>query len=347
MPSSTSLVSATVIVPAYTLDRWDLLCKAVASVQAQTRPPLELILCIDHNDALFERCVEQWGRPVSPLGLPIHVVANRFEQDDTGTGVHVKAHGSRRRFGAGWARNTGAEKALGDVLVFLDDDAAADPDWLEFLLAPYEEPATVAVGGAPLPAYETSRPPWFPSNFDWVFGCAYEGMPKQLGPLAHLIGANMSVRRDAFEKIGGFHSIDFDDLDLCMRVAAHNPEQSILYEPKAIVHHFVPAQRVTWHYFWRRCFFVNREKVEAFAGMGDAANLRAETEFVRRAVTAQALNALRDVARGRWIGLSRLGAMSVGLFMAGTGHVWGRAQLFLRNPLQRQAATATPQTDAA
>jgi GT2 family glycosyltransferase len=109
----------------------------------------------------------------------------------------------------------------------------------------------------------------------------------------------MSVRRDVFEKIGGFHSIGFDDLDLCMRVATQCPGQDLLYEPRAIVHHFVPAQRVEWRYFWRRCFFVNREKVDAFAEMGEAANIRAEREFVWRALTEQIAIDVSDVLRGR------------------------------------------------
>jgi glucosyl-dolichyl phosphate glucuronosyltransferase len=337
MPSPSPACTATVIIPAYTLDRWGLLGEAVASVEAQTRPPVELILCIDHNQELLERSEERWGKTVSAAGFPIHVVPNRFEQDDLGSGAHVRAHGSKRRFGAGWARNSGAEIARGDVLVFLDDDAAAQPDWLEHLLQPYDDPHTVAVGGAPLPAYETGRPPWFPANFDWVFGCAYEGMPTKLSPLGHLIGANMSVLRTVFEEIGGFHSIDFDDLDLCMRVAAQRPGQQLLYEPRAIVHHHVPAQRVAWKYFWRRCFFVNREKVEAFADMGEAANIRAEREFVRRAVTTQVARDANDVLHGRWVGLSRLGAMVVGVVMAGTGHLVGRAQLLLHRQLGRRA----------
>jgi GT2 family glycosyltransferase len=235
-----------------------------------------------------------------------------------------------RRLGAGWARNSGAEKAKGDVLVFLDDDAAADSSWLEYLLEPYNDPQTVAVGGAPLPLYETGRPSWFPANFDWVFGCAYEGVPKQLAPLGHLIGTNMSVRREVFEQIGGFHSIDFDDLDLCMRVAAQCPAQQILYEPRAIVHHFVPAQRVEWSYFWRRCYHVNRDKVAAFAEMGKAANIRAEREFVLRALTAQTVKDVSDALKGNWSALTRLGAMFVGMTMAATGHAVGRYRLYAR-----------------
>jgi GT2 family glycosyltransferase len=337
MPPPSPATDATVIIPAYTLNRWGLLVDAVASVEGQTRPPIELILCIDHNRELLERCKERWRENRSSADFPIYVVPNKFEQNEEGTGVHVKAHGSRRRFGAGWARNSGAEIARGNVLVFLDDDAAAEPDWLEHLLAPYDDSPTVAaVGGAPLPAYETHRPRWFPANFDWVFGCAYEGMPNDLAPVGHLIGANMSVRRDVFEEIGGFHSIDFDDLDLCMRVAAQRPAQDILYEPRAIVHHYVPAQRVTWSYFWRRCFYVNREKVEAFADMGKAANINAEREFVRRAISTQLVTDIKDVLQGRWVGVSRLGAMIVGVVMAGAGHLVGRGQLLWRGVVRKR-----------
>jgi len=296
---------------------------------------LELILCIDRNPELLDRCQRQWGNEADPGGVPVHVVANRFDQDDSGAGAHVRAHGSKRRFGAGWARNTAAELAKGDVLVFLDDDAHGDADWLEHLLAPYDDATVVGVGGAPLPAYETGRPAWFPWNFDWVFGCAYEGMPKQLAPLGHLIGANMSVRREAFEGIGGFHSIDFDDLDLCMRVAAARPDQHLLFEPRAIVHHYVPAQRVEWRYFWRRCFYVNREKVEAFVDMGEAANIQAERAFVRKALTTQVAGELGAVARGDLNALRRLGAMCVGVAMAGLGHLVGRGQVFIDSARRR------------
>ena len=39
-----------VIICAYTDDRWSQLTKSVASVEAQTSPPIEIIVCIDHNE---------------------------------------------------------------------------------------------------------------------------------------------------------------------------------------------------------------------------------------------------------------------------------------------------------
>ena len=326
MPPPTLPDTATVIIPTFDLSRWKLLCNSVASVQAQSCPPLELIICVDHNPELKRRCEDTWMNR-SDTEFPIRVVANRFEQDEQGTEAHQKAHGSKRRFGAGWSRNTAAELARGDILVFLDDDAAAEPNWLEYLLSPFADSRTVAVGGAPLPLYETGRPRWFPANFDWIFGCAYAGLPTELAPLSRLIGANMSIRRTAFDQIGGFHSIDFDDLDLCMRVADHFPQQVLLYEPRAVVSHFVPEERVAWHYFWRRSFFTNFHKVEAFADMGTAANLRAETEFVRRAMTEQLSSEYRDLLRGNSVALYRIGAMTVGILMAVAGNLYGRIRL--------------------
>ncbi len=89
MAPNSSVISASVIIPAYTLERWNLLCDAVASVKAQTRPPIELILCIDHNLELFNRCVETWRMDSSSPFL-IEVIANRFVQEE-GSHVHVKS----------------------------------------------------------------------------------------------------------------------------------------------------------------------------------------------------------------------------------------------------------------
>jgi GT2 family glycosyltransferase len=337
MPSQPQPVTATVLIATFSLSRWDLLVESVESVQAQTRPPLELIICIDHNAELLRRCEERWSRRESAADFPIEVVPNRFEHSQRSAHVYEKAHGSRRRFGAGSNRNTGAELARGDILVFLDDDAVAAPTLLEYLLAPFEDRRTVAVGGAPVPRYETGRPRWFPANFDWVFGCAYAGMPEELAPYPRLIGANLSVRRDAFNEIGGFHSVDFDDLDLCLRLAHREDANQLMYEPRAIVHHFVPIQRVSWQYFWRRCFFVNREKVEVFAALGEAADMGAESQFVGRAITAQLVADATDVLHGRFTGLSRMGAMLIGILMAATGHLVGRFQSASRGRLRQIA----------
>ena len=219
--------------------------------------------------------------------------------------------------------------ASGEVLAFLDDDAAAAADWLKQLITPYDNPRVAAVGGAPLPAFEQERPRWFPHEFDWVFGCAYAGLPLARAQLAHLIGANMSVRRSALQEINGFHSDNHDDMDMCLRLAF--ARYNVIYEPLAIVRHFVPAARTTWNYFWRRCYFVNLGKVEAFANMQGAANLGAEFGFVTQIATKSIPAEARKVVRGDLYGLVRVGAMMTGIVLAGLGHLSGK----LRTRLSR------------
>src|SRR5438876_10022241 len=50
-----------VIICAYTEDRWELMLQSVASVQEQTLQPCEIIVCIDHNETLFHRCAAYWA----------------------------------------------------------------------------------------------------------------------------------------------------------------------------------------------------------------------------------------------------------------------------------------------
>ena len=315
--------TVSVIIPAYTMERWELLQQAVASACNQTSLPVEVIVPIDNNEELLRIGQSTWARRTGQR-VPIHVISSAFVHEEWDLSVHAHAHGTKRRFGAGQARNTAAERAEGEILAFLDDDAVAEATWIEELMKPYSDPSVLAVGGAPHPNYETERPFWFPRQFDWVFGCVYEGLPTTTAPCPRLIGANMSVRADVLKQVGGFHSIDFDDMDMCHRVAALGGPSSVIFAPSAIVRHYVPAQRVSWHYFWRRCFYVNRSKVEAHRGMGAASSFRPDVAFVTRTLSAGVMHELLSAFRGDWHAFLRIGAILVGVTSAALGNVVGR-----------------------
>jgi cellulose synthase/poly-beta-1,6-N-acetylglucosamine synthase-like glycosyltransferase len=300
--------TVSVVICAYTENRWSLLQKAVASVEAQTSSPIEIILCIDHNDKLLRMSEELFVEDRPEEAIALTVVANQYDG-------HL-----------GSARNTAIELAKGDIVAFLDDDAAASSDWLERLITPYSDGRVGAVGGAPLPVFELGKPRWFPREFYWVFGCAYRGLPVSRAPLAHLIGANMSARRSVLKEIGGFHSDNHDDMDMCHRTASAQYE--VIYEPLATVQHAVPVSRTTWRYFWRRCYFVNKGKVEAFANMKSAASLGAELSFVTRIVPTGILIEAGQLIRGDGYALVRASAMIAGVAFAGLGHISGKLALY-------------------
>ena len=69
--------TCSVVICAYTEERWSLLLRSVASAQEQTRLPLEVIVCIDHNEKLFERCRREWAATEGSSSVPVRVIANK------------------------------------------------------------------------------------------------------------------------------------------------------------------------------------------------------------------------------------------------------------------------------
>ena len=304
-------LSVSAVICVYTEERWPLLVQSVASVLHQQHEPLEVIICVDHNDALLERCRSEWATARDDAPVPVVVIPSKYEGHQ------------------GASRNTALEIAEGDIVAFLDDDARAEPDWLERLLEPYEDQRVLAVGGAPLPEFEGERPRWFPFEFDWVFGCAYAGLPQSRAVLARLIGANMSARRKTLAAIEGFHRDHHEDMEMCHRLVHIYPDALVVYEPNARVHHFVPETRTTWSYFWRRCFFVNKWKVDALHQMGEAASLSADMGFVGGALARGVPHEAGQALKGDLWGAARAAVIVIGITLAGLGHLVGQGALFV------------------
>ncbi|MDP9294189.1 MAG: glycosyltransferase [Actinomycetota bacterium] len=299
-------MTTSVVICAYADERWDDLVGAVESVRRQSAAPLEVIVAVDHNPRLFER-----ARTCLP---GVKVVENREARGLSG------------------ARNSGIAATRGDVVAFLDDDAAAEPEWLARLGALYHDPHVLGVGGAIDPRWLDGRPSGFPRAFDWVVGCTYEGMPTVLSPVRNLIGANMSLRREVFERVGGFRSgigrvgrlpVGCEETELCIRARQQLPGGVFIYEPRARVEHSVPAGRATWGYFCRRCFAegLSKARVSAWTGRHDA--LASERSYVRRTIPAAVRRELGDALRGDASGLIRAAALVAGLAITSAGYLTG------------------------
>ena len=230
--------SVTVVICAYTERRWQSLLRAVNSLRGQRRLPEQCVVVIDHNEQLLRR---------ARLSLPddIEVLANEGRQGLSG------------------ARNTGVRAARGDVVAFLDDDAEADPGWLEELLGQYDDPTVVGAGGRASAVWPGKRPRWFPTEFDWVVGCSYTGLPETVAPVRNLIGAAMSFRRYLFDEIGTFDTemgrlgvlpLGCEETEFAIRVRLNVAGAEILHVPSAIVLHHVEPERVRIRYFLHRCY---------------------------------------------------------------------------------------------
>lgn len=296
--------SISVLICAYTLDRLELLSRAIESVRAQETPALEIVLAIDHSPELLAEAERRWP--------DLRLVENAEEQGLSG------------------ARNSGVAACSGEIVAFLDDDAFAAPDWLARLSEAYRDPAVLGAGGAVRPAWDEGKPGWFPPEFDWVVGCTHSGMPSEPSPVRNLVGANMSFRRSALVEVGGFrHELGrvgtipagCEETDLCIRIGQRWPDAQILYDPAAAVDHFVPASRGERSYFTSRCRGEGRSKAVLAGLVGSQSGLEAERSYVRRTLPLGVLRGVGDALRGDAGGIGRATAIVAGLLTTTGGYL--------------------------
>lgn len=298
-----------VVICAYTQDRWDDVAAAVASVRAQRRAPHEIIVVVDHNPDLHSRL---------RTALPDVIVTR-----------------NRQAQGLSGGKNTGVALASGDLVAFLDDDAVAEPDWLTYLAAGYGRDDVVGVGGLTLPAWETRRPAWFPEEFDWTVGCTFTG--REPGRVRNLLGGNASFRREVFDVAGGFPShigrsttsrrpLGCEETEFCIRLAQRSPGTTFLFDARAVIHHKVSAARSRFRYFRARCYAEGLSKAQVTRSVGVGDGLAAERSYAVTTLRRGVTRGVRQALRGDLSGLSRSAAITAGLLSTTAGYAVGTVQ---------------------
>lgn len=215
----------TVIIPSF--KRSDDLKRCLEAIGLQSRSADEILVVGRQEDTETSRVVLSLQSKISGLRL-----------------VSVS------KPGAIVAMNRGLENALGDLLVFTDDDAEAPCDWLQRIEASFADPKIGAVGGRDwlqLPKVPKLFQPTEVSEVGvltrWgrLYGnhhCPLRGHTKKV---MFLKGVNMAFRRRAL----GWYQIDTGlrgagaqvglEIDLCMQIKRAG--YSILFDDRIVVKH--------------------------------------------------------------------------------------------------------------
>lgn len=112
------------------------------------------------------------------------------------------------RRGPAAARNIGAARATGDALAFCDADDVVDPDWVQSLVEALEN-ADLVAGAFDFGSLNGATRSCTPEHYADTFAFLPAGL-----------GANLAVRRRAFDVAGGFAEdlLAGEDVDLCWRL---------------------------------------------------------------------------------------------------------------------------------
>jgi glycosyltransferase involved in cell wall biosynthesis len=169
--------------------------------------------------------------------------------------------------GVSFGRDRGIHESKGEILVYLDDDAEAQPDLLEQYLYFFEKhPEAAAAGGRILPKYsEDPEPKWMSKYLNGYIAKVDLGGPSRIfkGRMKYPIGCNMAYRKKYLLEIGGFNTLltfRGDDKYIYLAVKEINP--NIYYVHEALVYHNIPGRRL--HFSYLRSLYLktgNEEKL--------------------------------------------------------------------------------------
>lgn len=184
------------------------------------KPRISVIICVYNGADRVWRAIESLA--ASAIRYPDYEVIVVDDGSTDGTQKLLKEYDFVKLIcaehgGLSKARNLGAAAATGEIFAYTDDDCEVDPDWLYWIAKGYDEQDVDAMGGPNIPPA--------PLDEDEAVVAAAPGAPSHVmlsdRDAEHIPGCNLTVRRAAFEAIGGFsevYHVAGDDVDFCWRL---------------------------------------------------------------------------------------------------------------------------------
>jgi GT2 family glycosyltransferase len=210
----------------------------------------------DHTKYL-KRCITSIQELTNYQNYEFIIVDSGSHEEDTQqyysninqiANIHFTNYSGEFNFSA--ALNLGAIHAQGDILLFLNNDTEViDADWLDELVRWAERPEIGIVGAKLLYPDRTIQHAGIVLGMEGhgshVFGGVREGHHGPFGSgdwyrdYTAVTGACMAMRREVFNKIGGFdehYQLVFSDIEICLRVIEAG--YRVVYTPFArLIHH--------------------------------------------------------------------------------------------------------------
>jgi len=218
--------------------------------------PKDVIDCVnsilDFIDNNFEIIVIE----ASPGTHTFHQLKKQYKGNSL-----VKIIHSRNPIGLSRSRNLGILLAKREIVVFIDDDCIACPDWLQNLLGEFKENNTGVVGGRAVSLFVGhSVPKWLNNRLTPALGISHYSKERQA--VSYVLGCNFAVRRNLFGKLGMFREdlgrrgkllLSNEEVEICKRFKEAG--YLVIYTPKAIVKHKIYPSRLKRWYFFNRFFY--------------------------------------------------------------------------------------------
>ena len=229
-----------------------------------------VVVCTFNRSESLRRMLKSLQEIVIPdhLSCEVIVVDNNSNDDTRLVFEEVgKDFGSKIRYvledmkGLSHARNRGVKEASGEIIAFTDDDVIVDKHWIQNIDKAFKEYDGVAcVGGKILPIWEIPKPNWLKPDLYGYLALLDKGNSVAYMDALEIWGANFAVKSEMFKRYGLFDTnlgrtprklYSGEEAEFLRRL--QNAGEKILYDPLSIIHHHIPAHRMSKKYLrkWR------------------------------------------------------------------------------------------------
>lgn len=183
------------------------------------RPLVSFVIPVRNDVERLRRCLTSIVSNNYPRALIEIIVVDHDSID--GSGLAARQYGAIVLRSSGDCvaelRNRGARAALGTIIAFVDADHEIDPQWISSAVAILASGEVAATGSAYLTDPKAN---WVQRQYDGL-----RVRPEHRQEVAWLGSGNFAVKRQAFERVGGFNTTltACEDVDLCnrLRLAGH------------------------------------------------------------------------------------------------------------------------------
>lgn len=163
--------------------------------------------------------------------------------------------------GLSYARNCGIRESKGDIIIYVDDDALVNKEYLQTYADFFvQNEKAVAAGGPIVPQYETAEPDWMSHYTRMLLTGALDLGPKEREfPNGSFPGGgNVAYRKSVFDHVGLFNVelgrkgnslIGAEEKDLFDKMETLG--MKFYYLPNAILYHIIPERKLTKDYLKR------------------------------------------------------------------------------------------------
>ena len=250
---------------------------------------LSLVICT-HNPR--EDCIGATLASIRNLDSPAEgwawelIVVDNASHEPLADRIDLSWHPAARvvredKLGLSHARVRSYHEAIGELILYVDDDNVLGPAYLNEVIAAFAaDPQLGAVGGCVLPRYEVTPPAWFNEGGfslacrdlgDEPLAARWDDAGERTYPECAPIGAGMALRREAYGAYVDAASQDpvrlalgrkgtdlasGEDNDMILTLLGKG--WSVAYLPQLHIDHIIPANRVTEAYMTKYAESSNR-----------------------------------------------------------------------------------------